>query len=190
MSLYKSLLEYESVQGISFLEHLASLSPSLSFVVQQEGLKMLNSDFLTNQFLLQAAYILGESSIKESDINALFEEINKFNKEYLKLSLVGERTSSARKNWIKTKVEFYQKFVPLEGKIHNLKDAVRKIFKDESDFKKAIQPVLYSEGMLYDAMIRFSGIPFFQSDFFKDYAFATLEIRKMISDKSARDLFS
>lgn len=184
MTLYPAILDYireEIPKTFAEIAKRSTISKKL-----QENTSILenniNCEIAKSRLLIDKVYELEGETISDRDIDEIISGINKIEKLYHKVNIENEKILSARKEYFKAYIEFYQQVIQQENNAYSLVGAIRMQFKTKDAFKKALEHVMQSEKKLCDVLVELQPA-------FAEITQATLEASEVIAEKRANEIF-
>ncbi len=134
------------VNGGSKLSEINPLFKTVETLLQaqvEEGILIVKS-------CLEAAYAINGNKLTDEALDKLTEYAYEDGKELAEQKPEEYKNMySARKEFVKSMVEFYQQLIQQDGKAETYADTIRQQFADEQAFRKAMQPALEASIKVY-----------------------------------------
>ncbi len=161
MTLYDSIIEYETKQLLMIFEATAKENAIIMEGAKSNGRSLMQAEIEKARVLLDTVYNLGGNKINDSGLNAILQEFERIDRLYSGFGpsiikfMLGDQTKvkSAKKEFIKETIIFYQQLIQQEDNVSTYEDAVRLQFKTESAYRTAVQPIYDAERQLMHATV-------------------------------------
>lgn len=145
MSLYDSVLDYERKQLKSSFAKMTEKSLSFALGVNHVGDSLFESTFAQAKTMTDFAYKLKDTKLTEEQLDYIVKEVKKTDHPLSILLPSNSKIESAKRNYIKTFVDFYQQVFSQEGNVDTFEEAVRNRFGNAKNYRKALKTVVKVE---------------------------------------------
>jgi len=183
MTLYTAILNYIEKEIPRVLEEAGKRNKFIKSQLESSTKDMIATEFAKYRILVDEAYEHKDKKITDDVLDYIIKKVGKIEELHFSVTITTPNILSARKEFFKSYIEFYQQIFKQENNTCSLEEAIRLQFKTKEAYKKAIEPIFQSEKKI-ECMINKS------QPAFTEMNSALFEASKFVTDKKADEIFS
>lgn len=134
MPLEESILKYEAERIIAII----NTSPIMKQTSALSDGRDIGGDLAICKIILEAASSF--DNVKDEDLDSILNKVDDVTKQ-IGFRHKGNKVKAAFKEYIKAKIEFYQRLLKHKGETDNYKDAIKREFNNEENYRNAIEHI-------------------------------------------------